>query len=208
MLDLLLDRPKLLLQRRALRARAGHLGVPQIAEHVQGEIEQPFGRAELAKQRLELALDHILADGFTSRHAAACVTEVVCVSRTAALRPTGGQRLTAMAAGHEPTERELVRQVAPRWGLRHAPEAAILHSLPGGEADQRLMLGRHQVEPPFLIGDMARIDGPRDHLVHPLKMNFIIRIARESRLRFQESFDLGHRFKPAHGETLKGLGDD
>ncbi|MDJ0387341.1 hypothetical protein QMO56_04370 [Roseomonas sp. E05] len=155
MLDLALDRAQLLLEGGALRARAGKLRLPKIAEHLEGQIEQPLRRAKLMEQRLELALNHIPANGFAAFDAAPRIAQIIRVASAPPLRPAGRQRLAAMAAGHKPPQRKILGQIDPRRHLRRHAEAPLLDRLPGGEANQRLMLGRHQAKAPFFMGDMG-----------------------------------------------------
>nr|WP_245704757.1 hypothetical protein [Belnapia rosea] len=206
--DLALDVLKFLLQRRALRPRAHKLRVPKIAEHVKRQVEQSFGRPETLEQRLELAFDHVPADRLPRSLTASRVAEVVRIAGAAPLRPAGRQRLSAMAAGDEPPQREIFTQILAGWHLGNAPIAALLDLLPGVQAHQPLMLAAYQPQAPVLVGDVARIDRALEHFDDALDMDLVVAVARIGGLGFEEALHFGCRLEPTRGIAFQGFGHD
>ncbi|MCJ2186250.1 hypothetical protein MTR66_05395 [Novosphingobium sp. 2638] len=123
------------------------------------------------------------------------LTQVVRVRFGTSLRPAGGHGLIAVTAEQEAAQREGLVQIGPRRKLGSAVQA-LLYLLEGCEIDKRFMLPTAQRNVPRRMFDVACINDAGEHLLDPLIADRTVRQAfGESRLSFEEAFDLGLSLK-------------
>nr|WP_228185782.1 hypothetical protein [Stappia indica] len=186
---------------------AGKTVVPLIAEHLVDRVEEMRARLERGQQRLELALDDLLAHRLAAVRAIARIAQIIGVMLRAALRPAGGHRLVARGAADEAAQREVLVEILAHGSLRGALEP-LLHPLPGGKAHQGLVLGRNEGHAPFGHLDISGIEHAVEQLGDALEVHLAAMVARIGGLAFQEALHLGNALQPAAGEGLQGLLDD
>ncbi|MEM9477868.1 MAG: hypothetical protein AAGA71_21490 [Pseudomonadota bacterium] len=106
----------------------------------------------------------------------------------------------AARACYEPAQWELENAVFPDW-RQGFPAELILNALPIGEVDQRLVLAFEHVQIPLGNAHVAGIDRVLENAFGFVELHFAVLVARERRVRLQESLHLGDGRQAPVGEA-------
>ncbi|OLP59277.1 hypothetical protein BJF93_05180 [Xaviernesmea oryzae] len=200
--DLPLDLDELRTERLCLRLALFEPMIPQLLEHRDRDLEEPFRWLELLQQSFEFPLDPVAPDRLAVGFASALRAEIVRVLAVRALRPAGGQPCAAMGAADITAQGKVLVDVFLARGIGRAVET-LLNALVGLPGNQPLMLTGPQRHAPIWRFDISGIDRIGEQDADALVTDDAGGVFGKKRVGLKEPHDLGLVLEPSRSIALQ-----